>query len=255
MVTLFVSFTFSAKAQQSHLDLSLQYLHFAKGGLVNGKDYANQNTLNILPTIGYYFPIHKKLGLGINIGKNFEHYEVHTSDVLVADPNYYYETSNRLIYKSFYASVAAYTELYFKNYYINLAVLLSTEAVYNRKQIQSNKLYHVPTDNYQTEDFSTIVWPKIYLVGIYINPSFYRRIYKDIYLGFNIKMGIINDFRTGYGENTTRHLENNIVTRSAYKKEKYNSMLLSKFDDVLFGINILYMLGKNKKDIHAEALR
>jgi len=208
----------------------------ADGSLASNK----RQVYNIIPVIGYYHYLNKDISWGVELSMNFQGYReellmyIKSGDQVNDD----YELKDKWLSINFSAS----KHYSFKQYLAFLSAQLSFTKS-RIKQTEENIIISRP--GYTLEKDVLYTYPNMYYAGLYFVPSLYRKIYKRLYLGAGLKLGIITEYATGKDNYKVKQYENGILTASAHTTQQHNVITIRLDDKPVFFVSTLFLIHKN----------
>jgi len=196
------------------------------------------NGLMITPVVGYYHYLGKHFGMGIVAGKNFQAFNS-TEAINVANNNASNTAKIKDVEQKYYLGLELFQEFYFENYIITLGAVMDLNHIYS-KTLSYKNIYEEPDQQHEAVNTLNTVWPTIFKFGVHFKPSIYRRVFKRLYIGLELKWGLLLDYRTGESSNIRQEYLNGVQTLNEVNNQYFKNVILLDFTKVGFGLNFMY---------------
>ncbi|MCY7361137.1 MAG: hypothetical protein LH629_03570, partial [Ignavibacteria bacterium] len=160
--------------------------------------------------------------------RNSKYKEINNSNY--ANNSYTTRIENSLPYTSYFFCPSVFENYYLNKYLIISSLIIPIEYITKREQYYNT--FHTDRNTHEVyfETYSTIKWPKILQYGIYFNTGFYRKIYKGLYIGSQLGIGLSFESRFGNGLNIYKQIENGIVTQNETYTTNYKKFNSGRLD-------------------------
>ena len=188
-------------SQNHSLRLGLKSLYFANENIEETGDIQSMKSFRNFspePYIGYSIKLRNKMWLGIDIGYN--KYTVKRTSRTETNSS----INDRITQYNFEYSYLAFSiEEFFKfrdKYLFGVGLRLPIRYFNKRIDEQTSLTTFINQSNDPIENYSDVKWPKILRTGIFVQPSLSRIIFKELYVGFRLNLGILVEKRFGESE-------------------------------------------------------
>jgi len=225
-------------AQPELLTLSVPNSFFTQNGTLHDTHTTDKfRRTDILPMLSYYHHVKNNWGIALSAGKNFQLYQ-YNREIVDSSGSSLITSQNSVDEKLFALAVGVYESFSFKKYYLNLPVWLSY-----RHYLEASQ-HSVTRYGDGTTAYYAMVWPQINQLGLQFNPAVYRKIYKHLYLGAELRFELFADYKTGSSRETSYTTDNGITRDYIYSEQKYKGVVGVFFNSIGYGIGILYRFGE-----------
>jgi hypothetical protein len=182
----------SVIAQDNRVSLKLSTLSYTNGSGNNSGNPYGQSSSNksksiyVTPLVGYAHTFKNNIGLGVDLGYMlWSSQNSNTTDNSSATST----MTSKSNWKRFYIGLSAYESFKFKNYMLNLALVLPLEFISKMSGNSTNENKD-KVSNTTTKSIDDRLDPKRFETGIYFQPSISRRLYEQLFVGVEMQMGV-----------------------------------------------------------------
>lgn len=159
-------------------------------------------------SVGYAHTFKNKVGVGaeFGIGTRIDKGDgtvTYTSQTTYAD-------NSKRAFASYYIGLHVYESFKFKNYIGNIGLVVPIELVTKNKYTSESST----KDNSQNTTQTTVreeTIPKQLTTGLFVQPAIYRKVYKKIYAGAELGIGIVNTRTSGTTTNSEKKYANGVL--------------------------------------------
>lgn len=189
-ISLIVAFFFiyqNSMAQPSYIGLNLRNIYFLKDKVVyNGATERDVIDYNLMPTITYAHYLKNNIGVSLEFGHTIQKT---LSKSFYDDTAYYFDSRLEYKRKMFHLSLSLFEDYYWRKYYFIIGINFDWNHEYQYDAFLNDTTYN-KSMKIGTKKNGSRVYPNSNILGLYIQPAAYRKIYNNFYAGVRLQSGI-----------------------------------------------------------------
>ncbi len=177
---------------------------------LDSTNFGNQKSIQLFPAFGYSKELNR-LWLGCELAYKQVKYNVYSSSTASVLPFVRTET-NSLPTTSIYFAPYLLRSFASENLRFNIGIELPLEYFLKREQILNSWETDKVSQNTYLEKKTQRLYPKILNWAAYMQLGIYRKLYRGLYFGAEMGVGITNEIYFGNRIDTYQEMENGITT-------------------------------------------